>query len=398
MNYESSDVYALTDGTERKRSRLWWILGGCAAALVLLILIFMMMRPHPKPGAPAAGGAAAKGGQTADQLPLVSVGQPAADSAAREVSATGSLAARVEMPVGVAGEGGRVTAVLVQPGQWVGAGQVLATVDSSVQSQTAASLAAQIRVAQADARIAQSNVDRAQALVGKGFISKADLETKIATRDAAAARVRVAQAQLAQQQASNGRLNIRAPAAGLVLTRAVEPGQIISAGSGPLFRMAKDGALELKADVAEGDLPGVFVGAEVTVTPVGGTATFVGHVWQLPAVIDPQSRRGVVRIALPFDKALRPGGFASATIRIGVNKAPVLPNSAIQTDAQGNFVYVVDKDDKVQRVAVTTGDVTDAGVTITSGLNGSERVVLQAGAFLSPGQKVRPQLVKATAK
>jgi RND family efflux transporter MFP subunit len=386
MNYESSDIYALPGDVAPSRRK--WIIGGVVLIAIVLVAAFLLMRPSAKPAGAAAGG---PNGPSSDQLPLVSVGSAAASASAHQVSATGSLAARVEMPVGVAGEGGRVTAVLVQPGQWVGAGQVLASVDRSVQAQTAAGLVAQIGVAKSDAVIALSEYNRAKALVDRGFISKADLERKGATLAAANARVRVAEAQLAETRARNSRLDIRAPAAGLVLSRAVEPGQIISSGSGVLFRMAKGGELELKAEVSESDMTGLFVGAAADVTPVGDTAVFKGSIWQLPVVIDPQTRRGIVRIALPFDRALRPGGFAAATIRIGANKSPLLPNSAIQTDAQGNFVYVVDKNDKVQPVRITTGEVTDRGVSITSGLNGSERVVLQAGAFLSPGQKVKPQ-------
>jgi RND family efflux transporter MFP subunit len=208
------------------------------------------------------------------------------------------------------------------------------------------------------------------------------------------ARVKVAQAQLEQQRATNGRLDIRAPAAGLVLTRSIEPGQIISAGSGTLFRMAKDGEMELRAEVSESDLQTLGVGARAEVTPVGGTQVFKGQIWQLSPVIDPQTRRGIARVAIPYDKALRVGGFASATIFGGASTAPVLPNSAIQTDATGNYVYVLGKDDKVQPVRITTGEVTDRGVSIASGLNGNERVVLTAGAFLSPGQKIKPLLPK----
>lgn len=391
MNYEASDRYTLTDESTGRRRRRRWILI-VAAVLVVLLLAFVLMRPRQ----PAAG-AAGQNGQPAEQLPPVTVMAPGNATVDRVVTATGSLAARVDMPVGVAGEGGRVTAVLVQPGQWVGAGQVLATVDRSVQVQTANSLAASIAVAQSDAKIAQSNVDRAQALVGRGFISKADLETKIATRDAAVARVRVAQAQLAETRARNGRLDIRAPAAGLILTRSVEPGQVVSAGSGVLFRMAQGGEMELRAELSEGDLQTLSVGQRADVTPVGSDQVFHGAIWQTSPVIDPQSRRGIARIAIPYDRALRPGGFASATIAAGGSTAPVLPNSAIQTDAKGNFVYVVDKDDKVQPVRVTTGEVTDSGVTITNGLSGRERVVLQAGAFLSPGQKIKP-ILKPAAK
>ena len=128
--------------------------------------------------------------------PRVTVVVPGRQQVARTITATGTLAARRDMPVGVAGEGGKVVRVLVEPGQWVGAGQVLAVIDRSVQAQQAAQLAAQIEVARADAAPRPANLDRAQALVGRGFISKADLDQKRATRDAAAARVRVAQAQL----------------------------------------------------------------------------------------------------------------------------------------------------------------------------------------------------------
>ena len=95
---------------------------------------------------------------------------------------------------------------------------------------------------------------------------------------------------------------------------------------------------------------------------------------------------------MPYNASLRPGGFASAAIRAGATDAPQLPNSAIQSDTSGNFVYVLDAQNKVVRRAVTIGEVTDAGVAVVSGLAGNERVVVSAGAFLSPGQKVRPLL------
>jgi RND family efflux transporter MFP subunit len=383
MNYETSDVYALPGEVAPSR-RLWWI-GGAVAVIVIALAAWFVMRP--------AAPVAAKGSDQ-EQLPTVSVGAPGRNTVDRTIPATGTLAARVDMPVGVAGEGGRVTAVLVQPGQWVGAGQVLATVDRSVQVQTAASLAASVNVAKSDAAIAQTEYTRAQQLVGRGFISKADLDRLGATLAAANARVKVAEATLSETQARNGRLDIRAPAAGLVLTRAVEPGQIVSSGSGTLFRMAKGGEMELRAEVAESDLPSVNLGARAQVTPVGGAQAFAGSVWQVSPVVDPASRRGMARIAIPYDKALRPGGFGSATIYGGANTAPMLPNSAIQTDASGNFVYIIGKDDKVERRAVKTGEVSDRGVAIVDGINGSERIVLSAGAFLSPGQKVKPVLVK----
>lgn len=386
MNYESGgigqDRLAL-GAPEAPRGRRGWVVGA-GSVLVLALLAWFFL------GDKKADDSAAQ----PDQAPSVSVMQPGRRSIDRVVSATGTLAARVDMPVGIAGEGGRVTAVLVQPGDWVHAGQVLATVDRSVQAQTAVSLSAQIKVAEADATLAQSELTRAQSLVSRGFISKADIESKTATRDAAAARVRVAQAQLAQQQATNGRLDIRAPAEGLVLTRQVEPGQVVSAASGTLFRLAKGGELELRAQVAESDLTGMRVGASAAVTPVGSTRNFAGRVWQVSPVIDPTSRQGTARVAIPFDAALRPGGFASATITSGAADAPLLPQSAIQSDDKGNFVYVLGAGDKVERRGVTLGQASDDGVAIASGLTGTEQVVSSAGAFLNPGQRVKPVLQK----
>lgn len=377
------------DVVARRRSRGAIIIGAVLALAVLIGAFFLFGRGEQPAAAPAQGKAAAAG--KAGAAPRVTVVVPGRQQVARTVSATGTLAARVDMPVGVSGEGGQVVRVLVQPGQWVGAGQTLAVIERSVQSQQAQQLAAQIEVARADARLAQQELERAQALVSRGFVSKADVERRVATRDAANARVRVAQASLAETRARIGRLDIRAPAAGLVLERNVEPGQVVSPGSGALFRIARGGEMELRAQLSEADLAVVPVGAPARVTPVGTDRTFTGQVWQIAPVINEQSRQGVARVALSYDPALRPGGFASVQIVAGSAQAPVLPESAILSDEQGNYVYVVGGDNKVARRPVETGAVTPQGIAVVQGLSGNERVVLRAGGFLNPGETVRPQ-------
>ncbi len=365
------------------RGRLW-IIVLIAVAVVIGLIYFL------SPGAADKKAAATAAPSKNSQVPTVTVEIPGRQQVGRFVSATGSIAAKVDMPVGVAGEGGLVTRVLVQPGQWVRAGEVLATVDRSVQLQTGASLAAQISVARSDARLAQAELDRAASLVARGFISKADLDRRTATRDAANARVAVAQAQLAEANARTGRLNIRAPAAGLVLTRNVEQGQIVSAGSGVLFRLAKGGELELRAALSDADMSAVSVGYSAQVTPVGGDRSFAGRIWQVSPVIDPQTRQGIAKIALGYNAALRPGGFAAAVISSGTSQVPLLPQSAVQSDAKGNYVYVINASNEVVRQPIKVGQVSDAGVAIAEGLTGTERVVVSAGAFLNPGQKVAP--------
>lgn len=359
------------------RQRWLWIAG--AVIIVVALALLVMSR---------RGGIDAKAGVQA--LPHVTVIVPGHQSVANMISATGSLAARREMPVGVAGEGGMVSRVLVEPGDWVAAGQTLATIDRSVQQQESNGLAASIDVARADAALAQSDLDRAQSLVARGFISKADIDKKISTRDAANARVKVAQAQLGETRAKIGRLDIRAPAAGLVLTRTLEPGQIVGPSGSAMFRIAKDGQMEMLARLAEQDLARLRVGTPAKVTPTGSATSFAGQIWQLSPVIDASSRQGTARIALAYNPAIRPGGFAAAQIMSGAVDAPLLPESAVQSDEKGNFVYVIDKDDRVVRRTVKVGNVSDQGIAIASGLAGNERIVLSAAAFLNPGDKVVP--------
>ena len=128
-----------------------------------------------------------------------------------------------------------------------------------------------------------------------------------------------------------------------------------------------------------------------SVKPIGLDRTFPGTVWQIAPVIDPQSRQGEVRISIPYDPAIRPGGFAEAKIASGSTTAPVLPQSAVLSDAQGNYVYIVNPQNEIERRAIKVGAIDDEGVTIAEGLSGQESVVLSAGAFLNPGQKVAPR-------
>ena len=242
---------------ERPSRRKWWIVA--AIALVLAVGAWLYSRSGSE--APAA--------DAANQAPTVTVVTPGRGTIQATITATGTLGARREMPVGSVGEGGQIVQVLVEAGQWVRQGQVLAVIDRSVQTQQAASLGAQIQVSQADANLAQANLDRSLKLVARGFVSKADVDRLTATRDAANARVRVSRAQLGEAQARTARLNILAPAAGLVLERNAEPGQVVGGASGVLFRLARGGEMELRAGISEIELAQLAPGVIAQVTPIG---------------------------------------------------------------------------------------------------------------------------------
>lgn len=354
---------------------------GAIAVLILAGLVYLAYSAWQTPVADDDNDA---------QLPAVTVIAPGQQTVEGRITATGTIAARREVPVGVVGEGGRVVSVPVDAGAWVRQGQVLAIIDRSVQRQQAAGLAASIEVARADANLAQANLDRALKLVERGFISKADVDRLTATRDAAAARVKVSQAQLREANARTARLNIIAPTTGLVLERNVEPGQTVSAGSPPLFRIAKGGEMEVMAQVSENQLASLPKGVSAQVTPTGSSESYAGQVWQISPTIDPQSRQGIARIALPYAEGLRPGGFATAEISSGTAVATLLPESAVLSDDEGSFVFVINGEDKAERRSVETGGVTANGVIIIDGLDGSERIVLRSGGFRTEGESVRP--------
>ncbi|MDM8009342.1 MAG: efflux RND transporter periplasmic adaptor subunit [Parasphingorhabdus sp.] len=388
MNYESTipseDAEVLDDPEARAKIRRRLIIAAAVAVALLLAYI----------GYNYFAGAGAAEDDSASQAPTVTVMAPGKQQVTRTINATGTLAARREIAVSVVGEGGRVTNVYVDAGDWVKQGQIMASIDQSVQSQQAAGLEASVGVSRADLNLAQANLDRATQLVDRGFISKADIDRLTATRDSAAARLRVAQAQLQESRARNSRLNIVAPKAGFVLERNVEPGQTVTQGSGTLFLLAQNGEMELRAQLGEGDLANVSVGTTTQVTPVGANKTLTGQIWQISPVIDPQTRQGIARIALGYDSSLRPGGFANARIESGTSEAAVLPESAVLNDSKGSFVYIVGPDNKAVRRDVVVGSVSSAGLSIASGLTGNEKVVLRAGGFLNPGETVRPEVQK----
>lgn len=381
--YDEADLSGVP-GEAAPRRRKIAIIAVVAAIALIAAFMFLSGGEDADPLAPPS----------AAQVPAVTVVAPGRGTVAGTIEATGTLAARRELPVGSVGEGGRVVSVAADEGDWVRQGQVLVSIDRAVQNQQIEGARAQIGVAQADLNLAQANLERALRLVDRGFISKADVDRLTATRDAARARVGVARATLGELQARTARLNIYAPASGLVLTRAVEPGQTVGAGGTPLFTIAQGGEMELLARLGEEDLANVRVGATATVTPVSSTRSFSGQVWQISPTIDATSRQGEARISLAYAPELRPGGFASASLSSGTIVAPVLPESAIMSDDKGSFVLVVGRGNKVERRPVTTGIVTPNGIVIAKGLTGSERVVLRAGGFLNPGDTVKP--VKAT--
>ncbi|HXS22566.1 MAG TPA: efflux RND transporter periplasmic adaptor subunit [Steroidobacteraceae bacterium] len=365
----------------RMNPRRKWLIGAAGAAVVIAVgaAVWMSKASAPKAAATLA---------SSTSIPLVSVVTPGVQPVATEVNFTGTIEARHALPIGNSGDTGRIVAVYVQVGDHVRRGQRLAQLDDSVLAPQVAQLTAALDQARAQAALSAAEYRRGVAVGPAGGLSAQDIEKLQAASIMDAANIKVVAAQLAVMQAKLALTRIVAPVDGIVLTRNAEVGQIAGSGGTPLFDLEDSGQVEMIGQVAEQDMANLKVGQAASVYLIGNPQPFVGHIWLLGAVIDPQSRLGEVRIALTPNPALRPGAFARSNVTLDRAERPVLPQTAVMADNDGSYVYVVDRDGLVQRRPVDVGGVTPAGVIIKEGLSGRERVVSMDGGFLHGGEKV----------
>ncbi len=365
------------------RRLIAWSVGGLLIAGVVGLVAWRVEHALAKPApAPSA-------------IPTVSVAEVGISAVPSTVGIIGTIAARYDMPIGVEGDGGRVTAVYVEAGDHVKQGQVLAHLDNSVLEPQVANLQAALDQARAEADLADAEYQRARAVGASGALSAEETQRRKSSAVTAASHVKVAAAQLAEAKARLARADVRAPANGIILTRNVEVGQTAMPGGEALFRLSKDGETELRGQVAEQDLPLLKVGQPVDVRLTGSSKIYPGRIRLLGAVIDPSTRLGTAKISLQPDLNLRPGAFARAEVTVSNAERAVLPQTAVLSDDKGSYVLIVDAQGKVERRAVRVTGMISSGVTIADGLNPKDQVVTTAGAFLQVGETVKPVMSAA---
>lgn len=323
-------------------------------------------------------------------MPTVSVTAVSVSTIPTTIEIIGAIAARYDMPIGVEGEAGRVAAIYVEAGDHVVSGQVLARLNVSVLAPQVTNLEAALEQARAEADLADAEYHRALAVGASGALSVEETQRRKSSSVTAAAKVKLAAAQLAEAQARLARAEVRAPADGIILTRNVEVGQTATPGGAALFRLSAGGQVELRGQVAEQDLPSLKIGQDVSVHLTGIAQVYPGKVRLLGAVIDPQTRLGTVRVALAPDPNLRPGAFARAEVTVSHAERTILPQTAVLTDEGGSYVLVVNAQHKLERRTVHVAGIVGNGVSIADGVNHNDVVIATAGAFLHPGEEVRP--------
>lgn len=386
----------------------------------LLPLALLAAVPGGMPHARAEDAAATA--PQAQKPPAVTVVSAAKREITSTVIVTGTLVAREEVQVTADVDGLKVETLLADEGDTVAEGDVLARLatDSLAialaqnESQLASSDAAiaqaesQIVEAEAAAKQAASQLERSRTLAGKGVTSRDVLDQRIAAADQANARLAVSRQAVAAAQAGRAvvaaqrrelelrlsKTEVKAPKGGLVLARTAKVGAIVSGASGPLFRIAENGEIELDAEVSETVLARITAGQAADVQPAGTDAPIHGTVRLVSPEVNATTRLGRVRIALPKATTLRVGAFARGTVELARRTGVALPVAAVLTSGDAPVVQVV-RNGKVETRPVETGLSGGGYVEIVKGLSEGEMVVARSGTFLRDGDAVEAVAPKA---
>ncbi|WGS47334.1 efflux RND transporter periplasmic adaptor subunit (plasmid) [Burkholderia sp. JSH-S8] len=350
--------------------------------------------------APAQGEVAPRPAQAVQRVTVAAAG-PAVF--ARTIRLTGTIAARDDIAIGTPLQDQRVTAVLVEEGDHVKAGQILArldtvTLDARVRDARAAVDRARATVAQQQAldADAQAAWRRIEPLGRSGAVSDQQVDQQRAQAAAAAANLRGARAdheqalaRLAEARAERDKAVVRAPVDGVIASRAVRAGAL--AGGEPLFRLIGRGELEFDGDVVERDLGAIRTGQRVTIALPDAQGVIDGTVRLVAPRIDPQTRMGKVRIALGDASGFRAGGFARAELVAERVDVPVaVPQRAVTFGAQDTaFVSQVDAAGRVTRRTIVAGRRDGTWIEVRGGLKAGDRVVAVASALVRDGDVVQ---------
>jgi RND family efflux transporter MFP subunit len=348
-----------------------------------LLGLFLWQKPFPSKGVPVS--------RVSISRPALTVVTTALQSAQwmKSLTANGSVVAWQEAVIGAEVTGVRIIDVLVNVGDQVKKGQLLASLAmDSVQANEAES---QALLKESEAVLAEvsANAARMRKLREVGFVSAQQAEQAISNEMTAQARL---DAQRAKYKASAFRLSqvkILAPDSGIISARAATVGTLTQPGV-ELFRLIRQGRLEWHAELTADEMGLIRKGMDVDLLSVQGKALH-GKVRAIAPAINPQTRYGQVFADLPQNSGLVAGMFARGSFHLGKKAAPiwVLPQSAVVLRDGGAYVFLVDAQMRVRERKVSIGRRNGDQIEIVAGLEPGVPVVESGGAFLVEGDVVR---------
>lgn len=340
-----------------------------------------------------------------DGMPRVEVVTPKVGSSDRALTLPGSVTPLQETVV-YARANGYVRKWLVDIGDSVKDGQVLAELDTPDLDQQIDQARAQVAQAQAAIVQAKANRDfsslsyeRYKTLTAQGLSAPQDLDQRKAQAAVDEANVTVSQANATAQEANLRHLlqlkafaHVTAPFAGKVTARMIEIGTLVTAGNAtPLYKIAAMDPARVFVQVPQDVAPGVQAGqsARVTVREYPGRV-FQGTVTRAADELDPSSRTMNTEVRVPNgDGALIAGMYADVAMTLPLaHRVVEIPATALVNDAKGTRVVTVDPEDHAHVVSVVVEQDNGATLDIASGLTGSERVVKLGTAEIADGERV----------
>ncbi len=305
---------------------------------------------------------------------------------ATPVEASGVITAWQEAIVSARAVGVPLIDVRADVGDIVSKGQVLARFDDRSARAELAQAEASVVQANANARLAEVNRDRALALKGSGALSEQDVLQLVTQAESAAAQQEVAQAALATARVRLENTQVRAPDAGVITSRSATLGQVAGTGM-ELFRLTRQGRLEWRAELTAQQLNLVRPGMAASVTlPNGGVAR--GNVRLVAPALDPTSRLGFAYVDLEPGSAARGAMYADGKIELAESPALIVPGESVVVRDGRSYVFRVNGD-TVERVAVTVGRRQGDWIEITQGVQPGEQVAVRGAGFLNDGDTVR---------
>ncbi len=366
----------------RPSALFWTVLALLAGAAVL----WWALQPKAESDPPAAA-----------QRPALTISSalPARTVLPRSLSAQGDMAAWQEASVGTESNGLRLDAVLVNVGDGVRRGQVLARFDPrSVQADLAQSRAS-LQEARANAAEAEGNARRARSLSESGALSRQEVEQYATAQQTAQARVAAAEAMLQTRQLRLQHAVVLAPDDGVISARSATVGAVVGAGT-ELFRLIRQGRLEWRAEVLASDLPLLAPGTRARVTAASG-AVVDGTVRKTGPTVDLETRKLLVYVDVPAmaratasgQPMVLPGMFARGDFLLGESAALTVPQEAVVVRDGFSYVFAVGADQRVQLRKVQVGRRVGEQVEVLGGLDAQQPVAVQGAGLLNDGDLVR---------
>ena len=308
----------------------------------------------------------------------------------------GELVAKDDVAVGSALQGQQISEVLVEVGENVQKGQILALLDNAgvkakFDQQTAALEVAKQNLNSAKAAFseASSALKRAKSLAAKKAISSQELEQASTKEASARANLNSAKAQISQIDAriaeakdQLGKASVIAPVSGVVTAKKAQISALTSGEA--LFNIAKDGVIELSADADAAELEQIKVGMGATAQIYGVKEAVKGKVRLVPVSVDASSRLGKVKISLDGEVKFI-GSYAKVVIDLPEFSALALPAQAVSFTEKGAFTTIV-KDGKAVKRKIQTGLRANGLVQVIWGVSEGDEVALKAAALVNDGE------------